>query len=400
MLTAPYASAAATLTGSPAMRALALLTAINALGNGLFATISILFYTQHLGFSVGFVSATLLGATLLAISGDLLSGRVSDSVSPKPVLLAGLLLSALASAALLAVEGRSSFAVVLCLLSLGQGLCMSSNTALIRRLAGQSPALSRASLRSLLTLGISAGALLAVIILADGGLAAFRIAILTNAATFVIAASLLSRIAVPRAAPGAPRRPLPVLPDRRFALFSLANVAISIHLHALPFALPLWTVLHHPELTWIVGLLVALNALLGAALQVPASAGIASIRTASSRLLLGAAGIAVSYLFFVSGWTTSTLLLVTALLGLLLVHTAGEVLYAAGTMELLFRLAPEEQQGKYGAFYGVSSGTMASAAPVVLGAAIATSSGWGWWALAGATMLLAGVIRAVSLRAG
>jgi len=396
---APYANAAMTLMASPAMRTLALLTAVNALGNGLFATLSILFYTQQLGFSVGLVSAALLGATLLAIGGDLLSGGISDTTSPKPVLLTGLLLSALASVALLAIRSEVGFVLVLCLLSLGQGLCMSSNTALIRRLARENPALSRASLRSLLTLGISTGALLAGIVLVDGGLGAFRVAILGNATTFVVAAALLARITVPRAAPGAPRRPLPMLPDRRFALFSLANGVIGIHLHALSFALPLWTVLHHPELAWVVGLLVAANALLGAALQVPASAGIESIRAASRRLVLGAAGIAVSYLFFVSGWSASTLLLVAAIVGFLLVHTAGEVLYAAGTMELLFRLAPEEQQGRYGAFYGVSNGTMASAAPVVLGAAIATSGGWGWWVLAAATMVLAVLIRAVSVRA-
>lgn len=139
MFTASYTTAAKALSASPAMRTMALLTLINALGNGLFAAISILFYTQHLGLPIPFVSLALLIATLLAIGGDLLSGRITDASSPKPVLLSGLLLSASATAALLPVQGEVTFVIVLCLISLGQGLCMSSNTALIRRLARGRP---------------------------------------------------------------------------------------------------------------------------------------------------------------------------------------------------------------------------------------------------------------------
>ena len=71
------------------------------------------FYTQHLGFSVSFVSAGLVAATLLAIGGDLISGRFSDASSPKPVLLAGLVLSAIATALLLVVWDQVSFVVAL-----------------------------------------------------------------------------------------------------------------------------------------------------------------------------------------------------------------------------------------------------------------------------------------------
>lgn len=396
VIAAPYVTAAMTLSDSPAMRALALLTTINALGNGLFATISILFYTQHLGFSLGFVSATLVAATLLAIGGDLVSGRVSDASSPKPVLLAGLVLSALATALLLLVRGPVSFVSVLCLISLGQGLCMSSNTTLIRRIARKNPALVRASLRSLLTLGLSVGAVLAGVVLAGGSAAAFRSGILGNALTFLIAAGLLLRITVPPAPAGASGRPRPVLPDRRFAVFSLANGAVGIYLHMLSFALPLWAVRHHPELMWVVGLLIAANALLAATFQVPASAGIATVHSASRRLLLGAVCLAASYLVYLSGWSSSPGVLALVLIAFLVAHTAGEVLYSAGTMELLYRLAPAEQQGQYGAFYGISNGLMSAAAPAVLGAAIALESGWGWWGLAAATMILALLIRVVA----
>lgn len=41
---------------------------------------------------------------------------------------------------------------------------------------------------------------------------------------------------------------------------------------------------------------------------------------------------------------------------------------------------------------------MASLAPAVLGFAIATTGGWGWWLLTGLTITLAFVIRVVSMR--
>lgn len=396
LISAPYKTAAGTVTASPGVRKLAILTGINALGNGLFATINIIFYTQHLGFSIGFVSAALFGATVLAIGGDFLSGKVSDLYSPKPVFLAGLILSAAATMLLLAVWNGVSFMVALCLISLGQGMCMSSNTTLIRRLARENPALTRASLRSLLTIGISVGAALAGVILANGTLPAFQVAISINALTFVISAALLGTILVPAAPAGAPGRPNPILPDARFATFSLANGVIGVYMHALSFAVPLWMVRHHPELTWLVGALVAVNSLLVATLQVPASAGIANTRTASHRLVLGASCLAASYLFFVSGWSGSVVGLVVAVIVFLILHTLGEVLYSAGSMELLFRMAPESKQGQYGAFFGISNGLMASLAPAILGLAIATSSGWGWWLLAALTLGLALLIRAIS----
>lgn len=400
LVTTPYRTAAATITHSPPIRKLAASTTVNAVGNGLFATVSILYYTQHLGFGIEFVSLVLAGATLVAIGGDLLSGRLSDRSSPKPLLLSGLLLSAIASVVLLAVDGAASFVVALCLVGLGQGLCMSSTTALIRRVAREDPALARASLRSLLTIGLSLGALLAGFVLAAGSPQMFRLAILGNAITFLIAALLLAGISLPPAPQGMPGRPTLILPDRRFAVFALANGVIGTYLHVLTYAVPLWMFLHHPHLTWVAGALVAANSLLGATFQVLASAGIDSVRSAGRRLVVGAACIAVSYVFFVSGWQGSDAVLVLVLVLFLLAHTAGEVLYSAGTMELLFRMSPEHLQGQYGAFYGISNGVMASAAPAVLAVAVASTNGWGWWVLAGATLVLALIIRSISAGGG
>lgn len=395
VIAAPYVTAARTVTASPATRNLALVTGVNAVGNGLFASINILYYTQYLGFSVGFVSAVLFVATVLAISGDLVSGRVSDASSPKRVFIAGLILSTVATLLLLVAETKVLFVVTLCLISLGQGLCMSSNTALIRRIARENPALTRASLRSLLTIGTSLGALGAGLVLANGTSAAFKIAIVINAVTFVIAAVLLARVSVPRISGPPTGRPRPTIHDKRFATFAVSNGIINIYMHALPFALPLWMVRNHPDLVWVVGVFLAVNSLLCAMFQVPASSGITSRKSASRRLLLGAVLVAASYVFFASGWSTSTALLVVALLMFLILQTLGELFYTAGTMELLFRLAPEAQQGQYGAFYGISNGLLASLAPAVLGFAIGTVQGWGWWVLAGVTVLLGFIIRGV-----
>lgn len=396
-MAAPYSAAWGTVTAEPRLRNLALLTFVNSSGNGLFAAISAVYYTEVLEFSIGFVAAALMVATALAILGDLASGRISDRLSPRPVFLAGLLLSGGAVLLLLIAHDPAAFVTALLLISLGQGLCMSSNTALIRRVAPDRPALVRASLRSVLTLALSLGALAGGAVLWAGSGVGFAAAISANAVTFFLAALLLSAIHVP--AGGAHRaRPRPMFPDRLFLVFSLSNGVIGIYLHVLPFALPLWIVRNQPDRLWIVGAAVAVNALGSAVLQVPASNGIISTRSAAGRLVAGAVLVAVSYLFFVSSWSGSWHWLLGAVALFLITHTAGEVLYTAGTMELLFRLAPEDQQGQYGAFYGISNGLMASAAPAVLGAAILAPGGWAWAGLTVLTVLLALAIFAVGRR--
>lgn len=391
LLREAYATAAGTVTASPDVRKMAALTAINAFGNGAFATVSAIFYTQVLGFSIAFVSLALTVATLVAIAGDLISGSAADRYSPRPVLMAGLLVSGGAAVALSAVHGSTMFLLVILLSSLGQGMCMSANTALIRRVARENPAAVRASLRSIMTLALSLGAVIGGAALGAGGRGPLSAVIIVNAGTFVLAAALLARIRVPAMSAGAARRPAPARPDRRFAVFAVANGMIGIYLHVLPFALPLWMARRHPELLWTVGAAVAGQALATAVLQVPASHGIRSVPAATHRLLIGAGFVASSYLFFLLTVHPTAGVLV-ALAVFLLLHTVGEVLCTAGSMELLFRLAPEERQGRYGAFAGVSNGVISSLAPLVLGFALTTSSGGIWLVMAAATMALAGVI--------
>lgn len=392
----PYRTAGRALRVSSGVRNLALLTGINSIGNGLFASISVIYYTKHLGFSVGFVSTVLFVATVLAMGGDFLSGRLSDRGSPKPIFLIGLLMSAAASLGLVLVRDGGTFFLVLCLISLGQGMCMSSNTTLIRRLSRENPALTRASLRSILTVGTALGAVLAGGVLANDSLLALQIAIIINASTFVASAVLLAAIDVVSTGVKDRVRTRLAIPDGRFMLYSASNGIISLYLHAFSFALPLWFMRHHIDLIWLVGVVIAVNSLFAAILQIPASVGISSVQVASRRLVLGSVCLGVSYLFFLGEWEGSPAVLLSAVVLLVAFHTAGEVLYSAGSMELLFRLAPAERQGQYGAFLGISNGVISAFAPVVFGFFISAPGGAGWWIIAIATVGLGLLIRAVS----
>ncbi|WP_157548117.1 MFS transporter [Nonomuraea candida] len=383
------------------MTLLALITGVNAVGNGLYATISALYFTTVLGHSLTLVSAVLFTAMLLAMAADLVGGRLADTRGPRRVFRAGLVVSLAGMAAMLAAGETAVFVAAGLLAGLGQGLCMSSNVALIRRAAGADAVLARATLRTFLTAGLALGGLAGAGVLAVGAPEGYLVAVAVNLVTFLWCALLAGRLEVPGSPATGPGRPaglFHVYRDRRFMTFAGISALISVHNHVLPFAVPLWLALTHPRLTWLAGIALVVNTVLGVVLQLHANARVSSGRGAVLAFLLGGVTIGASYLVF--AWTARASLVTAAVLvlGFAVVYSLGEVTLAAGAMDLQFRVVPGELQGQYSAAFGTLHGLASAAAPAVLGLVVSSGGALGWLALAAATGLLASLVLVVGRR--
>lgn len=393
-----YGRAWRTVRGSRAMTLLALITGVNAVGNGLYATVSALYFTTVLGHPVSLVSAVLFGAMTLAMAADLAGGRFADTRGPQEVFRAGLLVSVIGMAAMLAAGSVAVFVVAGLLAGVGQGLCMSSNVALIRRAAGADAVLARATLRTFLTVGLAVGGLAGAGVLAWRTPGAYLVAITVNLVSFGCCALLTGRLDVATLPSGGVRRGaglFGVYRDHRFMAFAVISALISVHNHVLPFAVPLWLAVTHPELTWLAGVAMVVNTVLGVALQIYANGRIGSGRGAVLSFLLGGATIGASYVVF--AWMAHAPLTtaVVLVLGFVVIYSLGEIVLAAGAMDLQFRVVPAEMQGQYSAAFGTMHGLASAVAPAVLGLIVTSGGVSGWLVLAAATAVLSSMMLVV-----
>ncbi|WP_090770754.1 MFS transporter [Nonomuraea maritima] len=377
------------------MTILAVITGVNAIGNGLYTTICVLYYTLMLDHSVAFVSLALFGAMILAISADLVGGRLADTRGPKEVFLSGLAISMLAMLAMLLAKDSFLFIVAITLAGVGQGLCMSSNIALIRRSADADPVMARATLRSFLTLGLALGGLVGALVVATNNFYVYSGAIVVNAITFLCCSVLAGLLQVknpPRGDAVEMGDRLAAIRNARFVGFTVVSALISIHNHVLPFAVPLWIAAFHPEVAWIAAIAMVANTVVEVTLQVYVSDRIRSGRGAVIAFCSGSAIISSSYIALAWMSETSVGVAIVLSLGFAVVYSVGEMAMSAGSMDLQFRIAPAELQGQYSAVFGMMHGFASAAAPSVLGLIVTVGKPIGWLALAAATCLLSPMV--------
>ncbi|MFI7236054.1 MFS transporter [Streptomyces cyaneofuscatus] len=183
------------LLNDPTVRRIAALLSVNAVGNGLFLTISTLWFTQGLGYSATQVGLVLTVAGACGILISFPAGRACDRWNAKTVLTFLHLLQA-AAIALYAVAG--SFPVFLALACLATAGSRANATARSTLYAHALPAGIRtralALLRAVNNVGIGAGAALGSVLLTFDSDAAYRAAICVSASAFLLALVPLRRI--------------------------------------------------------------------------------------------------------------------------------------------------------------------------------------------------------------
>lgn len=377
---------------------LAAATLVNTVGNGLFMTVSALFFTRSVGLPLAQVG---LGLTLAGGAGLLVGipvGRLADRRGPRGLLVGLTLLEAAVVAAYTLVQ---SFSGLLLVAALEVSLLSAANavrTTLIASLLGPAGRVhTRAYLRAVSNVGISVGTVFAGVALHFDTRAAYLMVIAADAATFAVSGLML--LALPPVPPGPPesqaqrrvcRRPrFLALRDRPYMLLAALNGMLALHFGLLTVAVPLWVVGHTSAPKWTVALLYLVNTTACVLFQVRVARRsgdllrAAGMQRRSGWLLAGGAllyGLAAGH----RPW-----LAVALLVGAAGAHVAGELFQSAGSFGLSFGLAPDDAQGEYGGLYqlGLSVATMVG--PVV-STGIAVGMGLAGWSLLAGLFVAAG----------
>lgn len=358
---------------------------INALGYGLFAPFSILYFHQVVGLSLPLVGLGLSLATGVGLVATPLGGPLIDRFGARLVAVVTNLLGAVGFAAYLSVHSFAGFLIVALFLAVGSSSGGTAGTALVVDLAAPADR-DRwyALVRMAFNAGAGAGALLAGVLVAVGGTSGYRWIVGLNGLSFALAAGLLFLVRVHRSsvttkAPSGTYRT--VLRDRPFLGLVGANALIWISVVALEVALPpyLIIIVHAPA--WIVGLLFGLNTGMVVVLQIPVVRVVTSWRR-TRIMAAGGLGYGLSFLLFAAAPFVSLGLVPLYLCVCMILYTLAEIIYAPTSTALAAATAPIGMQGRYLAIFQLSLASAATITPALAGSLLAANPRGLWLLLA------------------
>ncbi|MFI9273180.1 MFS transporter [Kitasatospora sp. NPDC052896] len=393
---------------SPNARVLAVSTFVGSTGTGLFLASSALFFTRVVGLTPAEVGLGLSVGGALGFAATVPVGRLADRFGARRVFL---VLNALRGAgyfSYLFVHGFAQFMCVACVLLTADRTAPPVNQAMVGQLfSGGERTKVAAVVRGIRNLGYTMGIGLSGLALATGTATAFRWLVGLNALSFLCTVVLLARLRVLPAADPHLRRADPKEPPTRapwrhpaFVVLTVANGVLMLHDTVLTLLLPLWVSNHTATPTWIVSMLLMLNTVLAILFQlrvtkradtVPAAVG------AFRRCGLVLAGGCLC--FAAATFLDHVALAVAALVLGMVLHTAGELLQTAASWTVSFAAAPEEQQGRFLAFFWLGSSGKDIVGPT-LGLGLMTLAGAGGWLVLAVVFLLAGLACAAASTPG
>jgi MFS family permease len=366
-----------------AQRALIPATFVNFLGNGLFNTASVLYFTLVVHFSAAQVGLGLTTAGLVGLTGGIPVGTLADRRGPRAITAVTFAVQAASMTAFLAIHSVLAFTLVACVDRLAYSANNAARGGLIARVGGADPATFRFKLRAFSNAGVVFGTLGSGIAIEIGTHAAYAALIGANALSDVVAALFVLRIPSyppilrPREHPG-----LGVLADRPFVTFAAIDGAMGLQYQAISLLLPLWIAFHTRAPHWTVAAAAALNALVCVVLQTrvgrtvdsPDSGGRA-FRRAGLFFLVSCPVIALSA-------DLPGRLAVLVIIAAICVHSLGEIWQSCANIAVGFGLAPDHAQGQYQGALGLGFDAGQALAPILL-TTVVLGLGQGGWVLLG-----------------
>ncbi|WP_145788008.1 MFS transporter [Kitasatospora atroaurantiaca] len=396
----PSAPPSRFLHPDPMVRRLARITLVNCLGNGLFMTLSVLFFTRVLGFGAAQVGIGLTAAGLCGVLASVPAGRAADRWGSKPVLVTLVTVEAVGTTGYVLVHEFTAFVLLACLVTAAdRGSAAVRATLYAEVLPADRRVAGRAYLRVVTNVGIGAGTALAALALQADTRSAYVVAFLADVVSFAVVAAMYAMVPVTArtarseaASTGAAGRN-PALRNLPFLVVTVLNALLVLQFAMLEVGVPLWIVKHTEAPRVMVAGSLIVNTVLVVALQVRATKGTEQPGVAAR--VFGKGGLLVAASCLVLGFAHGVPAVVAAVLVLAGVglQALGEVFSQAAGWALSYDLAGE---GAHGAYQGVFNAGMSAA--LMLGPALITTAVIGQGLLGWA--LLAGLFAASGLAMG
>ena len=374
-----------------AQRTLAVATAVNNLGTGMFMTSSVLYFTRAVHLPPARVGLGLTIAGLIGLLAGLPVGNVADRRGPREVVIATMLLMAVTTTGYVFIKSFAAFTLVATVDLLANSASNAARGGLIRCVGGENAAGFRAQLRAISNASMSVGAIAGGVAVQIDTRAAYQTLVLINALSFLMCGAVCARIPhQPPVLRPAEARSWPALRDAPFLSYTVLNAVMTIEYPVLAFALPLWIASHTRAPRWTIAGVMLINTLMCVCLQVKTGQRVKTVHDSAvamrgAGLLFLASTAAIAALADLPYWAATAGVALAVV-----VHTAGELRHASASFQLGFELAPAHAQSQYQGLQGVGFGAGLAIGPAIL-STLCLGLGQLGWLLLGCLLLAVGL---------
>jgi MFS family permease len=389
------------LRRNPVGRRLAIAAVIDATGTGLFMASSTLFLTRGVGLSGAQVGTGLAIAAAVALVTTVPIGMLADRFGTFRVYVLLQLWLATGFVSYTFVDSFAGFVVVASMISTGLGSTVPVLQALVGSLVDADARVGLMALtRSVNNVGYGLGGALATLILVINSRAAYNAVLIADAATFVIAATIIASTrtaATANTATKVRKDPVgkPSLRDNlSFFALAMVNGVLCLYISLLTVGFPLWVVTRTDAPAAVVGPLLVVNTAMTVLLQVRLSHGAESLPGARRAFARAGGVLALACLVTATSAVTGSVVVAIVLLVAGMVFlTLGEIWQAAAQFGSGYALSPEDQRGKYLSVFGLGLNAQRIYGPPVVAGVVAW--GVGGWATLAVLLAAAGLAAAV-----
>ncbi len=373
----------------PVGRRLAVAAVIDATGTGLFMASSTLFLTRSVGLSGAQVGTGLAIAATAALLTTVPVGMLADRFGTSRVYVLLQLWLAMGFVLYTFVDSFAGFVVVASMIATGLGSTVPILQALVGSLVDADARVGLMALtRSVNNVGYGLGGALATLILVIDSRAAYNTMLIANAATFIVAATIIVSTRAAATADTATKvRKDPVgKPSVRnnlsFFALAMVNGVLCLYASLLTIGFPLWVVTQTNAPPAVVGALLVVNTAMTVFLQVRLSRGAESLPGAQRTFARAGGVLALACLITATSAVAGSVVVAIVLLVAGMVFlTFGELWQAAAQFGSSYALSPEDRRGSYLSVFGLGLNAQRIYGPPVVAGAVAWGVG-GWAALA------------------
>lgn len=376
--------------------------AVDAAGNGLFAPLSLIYFTRLTEVPLALVGTLLTVANLVALPLPVWAGAWADRVGPRPLVVGSEALMAAGFLAYAAVSGPVGILVSATLVAAGVRVFWCTVFTLLADYAdGDDRPRARttdgwyAVANVARMAGVAVGGVLTGAVAADGSTAAYRGVALAAAGALGVAALLVALgVRTPRHVPGPATGPVgyrELARDRPYLGLIAVNAIFAGTSMMFALALPT-VVLATGAPAWLTAALLTANAVLIVVVSAPLVRRLSGVRRSSA--LVGAAGLwAVWCALLAVVGVTGALVATVVLVASTLLFTVAEAVHGPVSTAVAAAAAPPPARGRYLAAFQYSFAVASVVAPAFFAGLYEVGAAWPFVALAVLNVLGALAVR-------